>query len=162
MLVLPINVRRNIILVLMEPSMRLLAKCCTPRISDTSIEVLGSPLGLTGVLCIAYSGNFFRFDNRIFRSSKGFLLQSKIFATQCNSMRGSCGDQFRVHFRGPGFVLGPQSSKAKFRPFLGQISTYPDPPCQPDQILMIRKGLYMCPTHSTTSFIDNSHLLRAF
>ena len=140
MLVLPINVRRNLILVLMEPSMRLLAICCTPRISDTSIEVLGSPLGLTGVLCIAYSCTFFRFDYRIFRSSKEFFLQSKIFATQCNSMRGSCGDQFRVHFRGPGFVLGPQSSKAKFRPFLGQILTFPNPPANPVKFLWSKMG----------------------
>ena len=40
--------------------------------------------------------------------------------------------------------------------------TFPDLPCQLGQIFMVPNGLYRCPTHSTTYFMFNSHLLGAF
>ena len=41
---------------------------------------------------------------------------------------------------------------------LGQILTFPDPPCQLGQIFVVRNGLYRCSTYSTTYFMFNSQL----
>ena len=43
---------------------------------------------------------------------------------------------------------GLQSKKA--RPILGKFLTFPDPPFQPGQIILVQNGLYRCPTYSTT------------
>ena len=38
----------------------------------------------------------------------------------------------------------------------------PWPPSQPGRNIIVRNGLHRCPTHSTTYFLFNLHLLRAF
>ena len=43
----------------------------------------------------------------------------------------------------------------------GHILTFPDPTCQLSQFFMVPNGLYRCPTHGTTYFMFNSHLLGA-
>ena len=52
--------------------------------------------------------------------------------------------------------------KSQIQAILGQILTFPDPPCQLGQIFMVPNGLYKCPTNSTTYSMFNSHLLGAF
>ena len=50
----------------------------------------------------------------------------------------------------------------QIRAILGQILTFPDPPCQLGQIFMVPNGLHRCPTNSITYSMFNSHLLGAF
>ena len=52
--------------------------------------------------------------------------------------------------------------QSQIQAILGQILTFPDPPCQLGQIFVVPNGLYSCPAHSTTHFMFNSHLLGAF
>ena len=52
--------------------------------------------------------------------------------------------------------------QSQIQAILGQILTFPDPPCQLGQIFMVPNGLYKCPTNSTTYSMFNSHLLGAF
>ena len=42
------------------------------------------------------------------------------------------------------------------------ILTFPGPSCRPGQIFLVKNGLYMCPTYSTTCFMSNSHLWGVF
>ena len=90
----------------------------------------------------------------------------------CNALKGQEMDLNQSRAVG-GNILGPfQGSltnlgasgrlQSQIQAILGQILTFPDPPCQLSQIFMVWNGLYRCPTNSTTYFILNSHLLGAF
>ena len=48
--------------------------------------------------------------------------------------------------------------QSQIQAILGQILTFPDPPCQLRKNFMVRNGLYRCPTYSTTYFMFNSQL----
>ena len=83
--------------------------------------------------------------------------------TQIISIIGSWGG----HLGSISGVLGTfgglwGTPKPNWGHFSGRFFPSLTPPCQPSRIFMVQNGSYRCPTHSTTYFMFNSHLLRPF
>ena len=80
-------------------------------------------------------------------------------SNQSRAVGGTIWVYFRVHWP----IWGASGRlKSQIQAILGQILTFPDPPCQLSQIFMVWNGLYRCPTNRTTCFMFNSHHLGAF
>ena len=97
-----------------------------------------------------------------FEAAQRPLNRARIPETDSNQLGKPLGsiygvlDPFRGLYRAPKpTVLNQVYSPSRIP---GHILTFPDPPSQPGQIILVQNDLYRCPTYSTLCFLFNQHL----